>query len=94
MSAYNNNFIKKSVSVPALQDYTLVHEQAREKIQGGAPNEHYHLSKTELANVQSIPTINAQVLANANRIAIYEPITCQGEMLWSSNGDIMVARGG
>jgi len=67
-----------------------IHELSSQSIQGGAPNDHYHVTAAELSFLQFLLEGG---FSGANKV--YEPITdgATGDFLYVGN-DIMVAFGG
>jgi hypothetical protein len=53
----------------------IIHEDSLQNIQGGLPNQHYHLNATEYANM---------------RAGGYEPSIICGEILLDTNGEIVM----
>jgi hypothetical protein len=86
MSAYRNRFIYQLYpQLPFIGDYVVVHEQARELIQGGAEGEHYHLTSEEHSAVQVLTQEGTKV---------FEPIALHSELMFSSDGQVMLLWGG
>lgn len=88
MSAYNPSFIRKGFS-PGLSSFLQVHENPAEGIQGGLPLNHYHVTSTELAWVDTIPVMTTNL---TNIMVRREPVMIAGNLVSVSKGDLLMAR--
>lgn len=80
MPALRNNALIKLSSDGGV----LVHEDPSQSIQGGLPNEHYHL------NEEQYNLINTNV-----HLKIYEPVSNDtAEILFNDDGDVLMEWGG
>lgn len=76
--------VKNSPGSSFSGEFTIVHERPEELIQGGASGEHYHLTAAEYANLGT----------GGGSSKIYEPVCTNGEINFTSSGDILMAWGG
>lgn len=85
MSAYNNNFMRKGNSeIPPLSPFVVIHEDPVQTIQGGAPNDHYHLTAAQVASVNEVPALVA------GQFIYREPMMIGGNLVTVLGGDLLM----
>lgn len=84
---FASRLIKGDARLLPLAGLPVIHELPSQNIQGGLPNEHYHLTLAELGGLQ-------EFLASGLEKPIYEPVYANHEGVTSGDGDILMAPGG
>lgn len=88
MSFDNPTFLGRQGLSDIIGGGGLVHEDPAQLIQGGLPNEHYHMTHAQQLEVDSLYL----VLPIANKI--YEPVMGSSELALTTSGDCLMAWGG